>query len=132
MDEKINNISLLELGNGSFMERADLEFKKILDNIKDVNTNPTKKRTLVLTIDFTPSQDRDKLAVKFSAKSKIEPYNPVETGLVLQGDKANLKAYELVPNIPGQIGFNGFEQKQPKELRILLNTNDKGDKLNVK
>ena len=50
--------SILEMAQGAIMEQVDAEVGKIVDNILDLNTESKKKRTLTLTVDFTPSSDR--------------------------------------------------------------------------
>lgn len=42
-----NRKSIVEMAMGAIQERADYEMSKIIDNIIDVNTNPTKKRQLL-------------------------------------------------------------------------------------
>lgn len=71
--------SILEMASGAIMEQSNIEFKKIIDNILDPNTDPKKKRTLQITVDFTPSQERDRVDIDVTTKSKLQPYNSVRT-----------------------------------------------------
>ena len=131
-----NPKSIIEMCGGAFIERADYEIGKILENIADVNTEPNKKRTLTLKFEFTPNMDRNIIKVIFKAEKKVVPYTPVETGLYLKTENGNSKAYELIPDIPGQMGINGTIQTEPTELKIILDKtsikDNKGDMKDVR
>lgn len=120
MDNK-NQKSILEMARGAIMERADYEMAKVIENIQDVNTSPTKKRTLTLTVEFTPDTERQQISVNVVAKSKLEPTNPVTTTLFLTGEGEDAAAYEMVPQVPGQRSIDGSEQAEPPALRIVKN-----------
>lgn len=49
-----NRKSIIDMAQGDIKERADYEMARILDNIMDPNTTPTKKRTLTLQLVFSP------------------------------------------------------------------------------
>ncbi|MEG1753642.1 MAG: hypothetical protein RR234_06980 [Christensenella sp.] len=120
MNETLNQKSILEMASGAIKERADYEMKRILDNILDINTAPTKKRTLTLTVDVVPDSERTQLNISVTAKSKLEPTNPVSTALYITGDQnGEVCAVEMVPQIPGQINILGAEQERPAMLRLL-------------
>ena len=112
--------SILEMASGAILEQSNIEFKKIIDNILDPNTDPKKKRTLQITVDFTPSQERDRIDIDVTAKSKLQPYNSVRTTVCVGVDSATgeVQAVEMVPQIPGQMNFDGTTQEEPKILKI--------------
>ena len=119
MKNQNENSSILELANGAILERADYELKRIIDNIRDPNTKPDKKRTLTLTIDFTPNFERDNIRLNITAKSKIEPTNPFATQMYLtENDDNELIAVEITPNLPGQRDLYGGEQEEPKFILL--------------
>lgn len=119
--EKSNQKSILEMARGAIQERADYEMSRIIDNIGDVNTAPTKKRTLTLTVEFTPNAERDQVAVSVVAQSKLQPTNAVTTSLYIADGDDGVKAYEMVPQIPGQQAISGKEQEAPAILRLYKN-----------
>ena len=53
-----NRKSIIDMAQGAIKERADYEMARILDNIMDPNTAPTKKRTLTLQLVFSPDSER--------------------------------------------------------------------------
>ncbi len=60
--------SMLDMANGAIKERADVEMPKIIKNILDVNTNPTKPRKMTLTLTFTPDGQRRAIAMECGTK----------------------------------------------------------------
>ncbi len=112
--------SILEMARGAIMEQVDIEVGKIVENILDLNTDPKKKRTLQLTVDFTPTQDRSQVAINATAKSKLQPNNAIQTTIYVGADSATgeIQAVEMVAQVPGQQSFNGSVQEEPKILKI--------------
>ena len=120
--QNLDKESILSMAMGAITERADYEMSRILDNILDMNTSPTKKRTLTLTIELTPDSERRNIRVATIAKSKLEPTNPVATSLYLTADgNGEMVAVEMVPQVPGQLSVDGGEQEQPKVLKLVSN-----------
>lgn len=113
--------SILEMARGGFLERVDYEMSKILANIMDPNTKSTGKRKLTITMELVPDDDRTTIRVDFTAKSTLVPTNPVGTNLYITGDEATgeVCAVEMVPQIPGQFGFDGAEQERPAKLKVI-------------
>lgn len=112
--------SILEMARGAIMEQVDCEVSKIVDNIIDVNTDPKKKRQLVLTVEFAPSADRSVVSVSATAKSKLQPCNAIQTSLFVGVDSktGEVIATEMSANGVGQIDFDGNEEPEPRELKI--------------
>lgn len=108
--------SILQMARGAIMERVDYEMSRVLDNILDVNTDPTKKRKVTLTLELKPDDERTTIAVSVTAKSTLAPTNPVVTSLYV-ADGQNV--VEMVPQIPGQMGIDGPEQESPPMLKLI-------------
>lgn len=116
-----NKVSLTRLAKGAIEERIDLELPKIIDNIQDLNTNANKKRTLTITMDFTPNNERDRVTMNTGVKVKLEPTNSIQTSLAVGFDTETGEqlVVELVPNIPGQLDMSGKEQDPPKVIKMI-------------
>lgn len=112
--------SILEMARGAIQERADYEMGKVMDNILDPNTKPTAKRKITLTIVLTPDEERVNIAVDVTAKSTLQPTNPVRTNLYIAGESGTgeVQAVEMVPEIPGQMSMEGEVQEAPSVLSI--------------
>jgi hypothetical protein len=112
--------SVLEMAHGAIAERADYEMARIIENILDPNTAATKKRTVTLTLEILPDAERQNLSMKCTAKSKLEPTNPVSTTLYITTDESGgMAVVELTPQIPGQLDLFGGEQPAPVMLRAI-------------
>ncbi len=117
MDQKQ---SILDMARVAFKERVDYEMAKVVDNILDPNTRADKKRSLTITLNFTPDSERRQIDVEVIAKSKLESTNPVHTALYVTADSnGEVAAVEMVPQIPGQQNLSGGEQEEPAQLRLI-------------
>lgn len=114
--------SILKMAGNAIMEAADIESAKIIDNILDVNTDPKKKRKLVITVDFIPTQDRSQVTMQVQTKSTIVPNEPIQTTLSIGANQktGEVMAVEMTPNIPGQVALDGQVQESPKIMKIAI------------
>lgn len=111
--------SILEMARGAITERTDYEMGRVMQNIMDPNTKPTEKRKITLTIEFQPDDDRQTIAVNITAKSTLAPTTPIKTALYASTDSyGEFHAVEMVPQVPGQLGFDGSEAGPAPVLRI--------------
>ena len=105
--------SVLQACHGAILEAADVELERIIANIAYINTAPTKKRSMTITVNFVPSNDRKKITMSTTLKSKIEPTAPIETTL-FNSQEIDEKTGEIIPIlrevmdvVPGQINLTG-------------------------
>lgn len=123
-DNSAQRNSILQMAKGAFQERVDYEMSKVIDNILDLNTKATAKRKIVLTIEFQPDDERHTIGVAVQAKATLAATNPVATALCITGDgNGEMVVAEMVPQIPGQLNFNGTEQEKPKILKLATAVN---------
>ncbi len=112
--------SILEMARGAIMERVDIEIPKVIENIMDPNTKPTKAREITVTLTLTPDETRQVVALDSTVKLKLIPYNPVRTNLYIT-DAADGDGYtvvEITPDIPGQMRMFGQDEEPPAILRL--------------
>lgn len=108
--------SILQMARGAILERTDYEMSRVLDNILDVNTHPTKKRKVTITVELQPDDERRTIAVSVTAKSTLAPTNPVVTSLYVADQDSIV---EMVPQVPGQMGLDETEQEAPPLLKLI-------------
>ena len=115
-----NRASILQMARGAIQERVDYEVCKAVDNILDLNTDPTAKRKIVLTIEMKPDENRQYIKISASAKSALAPVLPVGTtlGIAANPDTGEMVLVESTPQIPGQVGIDGSVQEAPKLLKM--------------
>jgi len=74
------------MAQGAFMEQFDIELHKVLVNIMDPNTNPTKPRKITLTATLKPDENRELVSFAVQSKAALVPAKPLST--VIMVDKA--------------------------------------------
>lgn len=121
MQEQDTRKSIMEMARGAFMERADYEMARVVDNILDVNTNATTKRKMTITLEFVPDDRRQNVGVSATVKSTLAATNPVKTSLYIAGERSTgeMQIVEMTPNIPGQLGMDGGEQPAAPSLKLI-------------
>lgn len=108
MSNKKIDLPLSDLANGAIQEKLDYELNKIFDNIHDLNTKATDKRTVTIKLDFTPDDNRQTINVDSGFTTKLANVTGVTT-TVLTGrntNTGNVEARELKSNMPGQTYFD--------------------------
>lgn len=111
--------SMLDMANGAIKERVDIEMPRIIKNILDVNTNPTKARKLKLELTFTPDEQRQVIAARCEVKSSLQPTRPVVTALYIGEFAGEIQAVEMKPQVPGQLDMYGEEEEAPAQLKLV-------------
>ena len=120
MRDEMNRKSLLQMAMGAIEERVDYEMGRVIDNILDPNTKATAKRKITVSLELTPDDARKTISVAATAKSALVPTNPIATSLYITADPhdGEVMVVEMVPQVPGQVAFDGDEQSEPRILRI--------------
>lgn len=80
-------LTLSNMCNGGIQEKIDRSLMEISNNILDPNTDPKKKRSLVVTISFIPNEhDREDVSVEVSTAVKLAPEMNITTQLFISKD----------------------------------------------
>ena len=79
MDERQEK-SILEMGRGAIMERADYEMRAMIRNILDPNTSAKAARKLNITLTFKPGDDRQTIVVECVAIDQRHHHHAVRAG----------------------------------------------------
>ena len=80
-------LTLSNMCNGGIQEKIDRSLMEISNNILDPNTDPKKKRSLVVTISFIPNvHDREDVSVEVSTAVKLAPEMNITTQLFISKD----------------------------------------------
>ena len=118
---KLKTKSILEMAKGAFLERVDVEIKKVIDNIRDPMTSAKAKRKINMTLVFEPDNDRNNITVWFEVKSALSAMNPSKTTLYIAGESSDgiPRVLEMTAQEPGQLDMFGGEEPQRAQLRII-------------
>lgn len=119
------DLDLSKIDDGAVQEKFAHEMEKVLENILDRNTDPTKKRSVTITVDIIPNKDRDMLILASQCKSKLVPREETETKVLFGRnlDTGKLEAAELKSNARGQLFMD------PDDLKIKTDTGQPVDEL---
>lgn len=71
MAEDVNPINIGNINDGAVIDAFNIELRKILDNIADVNTPATDTRTMTLQIAFRPHADRCTIVTELKTSAKL-------------------------------------------------------------
>lgn len=114
------NLNLSQLANGGIQEKINSELEKVLDNIMDPNTNPKEKRKLVITLTFSPNEDRSLITTEANIKPSLAAQNNVSTMIMAEKDwkTGEIYANELQSGAKGQTFFDndGYLRTDTGEL----------------
>jgi len=96
-------VELDSFADGALAERFNIELLKVLENIADPNTDPTKARTLTIKVKMSGDDQRNMAHADIEASSKLVPAKQVPTKLIIDYDtKGKLTGAELKSGIKGQ------------------------------
>lgn len=105
----MEKLDIANLAKGALLERADVEIKRVLENIADQNTAWKASRKVTLTLGFKAMDDsREAIQVDLQAKSTIVPYNAVSTQIFIDRDaQGEVVAQEFVKGqMKGQVSID--------------------------
>lgn len=82
----MQTLNIANIAGGALLEQADIEIKKVLENIMDPNTDANKKRKVTITLEFKPLPDDNLADISFTTKSVICPARAINTRIVFEKD----------------------------------------------
>lgn len=120
--------SILRAAKGEIESRVNYELGKVVDNILDLRTSPTAKRTITVKLDLVPVENRTGIEVKATVKSVLAPTTTVSTELrVTQDENGELCILETTGLCPGQMSIDGAETDAGKIIYISGRSDDDDD-----
>lgn len=98
------NLDLSTIGEGALQERFIASMEKVIENILDLNTEATKKRSVVIQLDFTPDEYREVTNIEMQTKEKLVPRTQVSARMIVNRsfETGYPEANELLSNVKGQ------------------------------
>ncbi|MEG1186122.1 MAG: hypothetical protein RSD63_10885 [Eubacterium sp.] len=105
-------MQLSEVSNGSLQEVFDYEFKKVLKNIKDINTDPKKERKLTIEMTIKPNEKRTIGDIDFKVKHTEAPTIGFATSITMVEDGREIVVEEIGEEIPGQMNVENILQME--------------------
>ncbi|PFC85140.1 replication terminator protein [Bacillus anthracis] len=98
------NIDLNSLADGAVAEKVDAEFQRVLKNMADPNTDPTKARSITITLTFKGNKKREIWDCTSKVSSKLVAVKEVESTFIIGRDhEGGVVGRELSSGVPGQM-----------------------------
>lgn len=88
-------LSLNTICEGQIPTVFTRELREVLDNIADPNTAASKTRTITLTLNLKPLDDRSGAVMSFTCKSKLVPVSVAASTCFLSRHTGRLEAYGM-------------------------------------
>lgn len=101
MSTSLVELTLESVAGGAAVELFDREFRKVLDNILDPNTDPTAARSVKIEIKIKPTEDRESGTVSVVVGSKLATAKPVAAQIFMGMHNGKPTAVMYDPRQPG-------------------------------
>ncbi|QKS73165.1 replication terminator protein [Paenalkalicoccus suaedae] len=96
-------VNLEELAGGALTERVNQEMLKVLSNIADPNTDPSKVRTITATLKISGDKERNIGNTLVEVKSKLAPAEEAAFKMIIDRDSnGKITGAELKSGVRGQ------------------------------
>ncbi|QGH35168.1 replication terminator protein [Gracilibacillus salitolerans] len=106
-----NQIKLSEFQDGSLDERFNIEYRKVMDNLLNPNTDFKKARKVTITFTFNAKENRESADVSAQVSSKLVPYKEVDSTILLgRDDDGTAIGKELKSGAKGQTFFDPADE----------------------
>ena len=86
METSEHRITLDNMARGAAIELFDMELKKVLANLDDLNRDPKAVREINLTVKFTPTETPGIVVLDVQTKKKMPARNGVRTTMIFEKD----------------------------------------------
>lgn len=105
--------SILEMSNRAVLRKVDEAYSQVMENIHDVNTDPLKKRKIVITMTIAADSERKNPVIESEVVAKLVSPHSIRMNLfdtVIEdsetGEVVHAQA-EASYAVPGQINLDG-------------------------
>lgn len=82
----MDDFKLSTLAGGALDEQFGNSVKKVLHNLRDVNTPYKKSREINIKLKFTQNEQRDNVQIDVLVSEKLAAANPIETQMYVDQD----------------------------------------------
>jgi hypothetical protein len=79
-------INIGNICDGALVEAFEVELAKVIANVMDQNTEAKKRRSITMTVDFHPKDDRTQINVEFTISTKTAGLIPSTSRIFIARD----------------------------------------------
>ena len=116
-----NNINLEKLAGGAFAEKLNEALMEVAENIQDPNTLATAKRSITVSLNFTPSKYRNMVKTTVAVKTKLAAAEEIETQMIMGRNMrtGQIEFAEYDGQIPGQMSLSDYDPTEKPEPQVV-------------
>jgi hypothetical protein len=116
---ELKKVPILEMAQGALQEEVAYQMGNIIQNLIDPNTDWSKPRKLVVTLEFRTNEKRNYSTVSATTQTKLLPSKAVTAQMHLAPDEnGEICAAEVCAIPPGQQNIFNAEAPEPKIFEI--------------
>lgn len=109
INQTIREVDLENLNGGAIQELFDVEWRRIVENIGDLNTKPDATREITIKVKVRPDKARRTAVSQVLVTSKLPSMQPHESFIFFERQGNEVVAY---PDDPRQGKLDGIEDGQ--------------------
>ncbi|MEG0258443.1 MAG: hypothetical protein RR595_05645 [Lysinibacillus sp.] len=102
-------INLEKFADGALAEKVDRELQRVIENIYDPNTNPTKDRKITITLTLSADEKREYIDTGIDVKASLVGYKPASAKMIMGKQDGQVTARELVSGKKDQMFFDAAD-----------------------
>lgn len=116
----MNKVDLGKMVGGALQEKFQNSFRRVMENLQDVNTPYKDKREIIIKMTFVQNEQRDAVATDISVTEKLASQAKLTTNFAV--DK-NLRTGEVVAEEYGKSQLRG-QMQMDTAPRVDLDTGE--------
>lgn len=128
-NEKVINLNTF--AEGALLQKTTKELQKVFENIHDPNTNPTKTRSITITISLSADEKREYIDSEVSVTSKLQPHKPATAKMIMGKHDGKITARELVSGKKDQMFFDTDEGVVKTDVGVPVDKVEQDEKQQV-
>ena len=90
-------VSLSTINQGHVVDLFEEAMRKVMENIADENTPPTKERVITIKISVKPNEEREHAVTRVGVTTTLAPVKPSESIVLFSYDGSTARAYVSNP-----------------------------------
>lgn len=110
----MENVKLEELVGGALQEKFQSSFRRVLENMLDINTSFKAKRSITIKLTFEENEQRDDIKAHIDVSEKLAPQQAIETSFAFGKNlkTGEIEVEEYGKQIKGQMSFLNKDKSQ--------------------
>lgn len=103
------SINLNTFADGAIPQKVEHELQRVIENIHDPNTDPTKPRKITITLTLSSDDNREYIDTAVDVQATLSHRKPAKTKMIMGKHDGKVTARELVSGKKDQMFFDPLE-----------------------